>query len=444
MSAAFRYSFEDCFSIYLDNKREGKIDQVQQLLEKEYKDNHAITGESVDDHLPFQAMTESLFYQIFDESGKLVIDSKQLLEQMSYLRNDQQDNVFDFNNLHLNTEKRNLEVDGKTVGSMIAYFDIGYSAGEFQFQKRLNRYIVGAEIMMVTIGLIFALLFSKRLANGILKVRDAAKQLQSNDLSVQIPTNNLTEEVKQLAESFNDLAQSLRNQENLRKQFSIDLAHEFRTPIATLRSQIEAFQDGIWEPTPERLQQNHNELMRLVRLVDELEKLMAAENPEFHLNIEKLEVHKVLDSLNHYFQPRFQQKNITFLIEQPSSQHFFYADSDRFIQIMSNLLNNAQKYTPENGTISLSVNEINNTIKFTVKDNGVGISKDDLPHIFERFYRGEKSRNRNTGGVGIGLSIVKALVNQHHGNISITSELGKGTEVQISLPLNKIAKNSTV
>jgi signal transduction histidine kinase len=241
--------------------------------------------------------------------------------------------------------------------------------------------------------------------------------------------------VKQLAISFNNLAESLSKEEMLRKQFTHDLAHELRTPLATLRSQIEAYQDGIWEPTQSRLQQSHEELMRLVRLVNELEKLLAAENPQIKLEKVELEAGNILIAVGEMFQPLFHQKGVDLQIIEPLQEEWFMADKDRLIQILTNILNNALKYTPEGKNVTISVlSDQDDYIGFMIEDQGLGMAEDDIPHVFERFYRGDKSRDRKTGGVGIGLSIVKALMDAHEGRIKVKSKLNKGTSVCLWFP----------
>ncbi|MFL6561291.1 MAG: sensor histidine kinase, partial [Bacillus sp. (in: firmicutes)] len=195
------------------------------------------------------------------------------------------------------------------------------------------------------------------------------------------------------------------------------------------------FQDGIWEPTPQRLQTTHEELMRLVRLVNELEKLLAAENPQIRLEKIELDAGSVLAALFEMFLPLFKEKGIHLHIEEPAQEEMFEADKDKLMQILSNILNNALKYTPEGKNVTISMQtEMSGFVGFKIQDEGSGMADDDIPHIFERFYRGDKSRDRKTGGVGIGLSIVKALMDAHKGVIKVKSRLNKGTSVTLWFP----------
>lgn len=442
MSIAFRFSFEDCFAIYLDNKRNDEIERFMNVLKREvppsdFEQHHVIdTTKALDTLLSYQAVTEGLFYQVYNKSGELILDSTDLLEKLRAKMADDGINVLE-DDLNLVKEKRILDVDGKRIGSVVVHYKVGYLKGEFQFKERLNRYIIVAEITMVIIAFVISFFFSKRLTLGLNQIRNVAKELLSHNLTVRMPVKkSYGEEMQQVAEAFNELAASLSHQENLRKQFSSDLAHEFRTPIATLRSIVEAFQDKIWEPTPKRLDQCHNELMRLVHLVDELEKLMAAENPTIQLNIKSINVKQYLEEIDKYFSYQFSQKNISFSVTVMEDDIFFKADRERLNQIFSNLLSNSLKYTAEGGHVRVGLYQKDQMVHFYIEDDGEGISKEDLPHVFERFYRGDKSRVRKTGGVGIGLSIVNALVQAQHGSIVIESELKKGTIVTVSFPID--------
>jgi signal transduction histidine kinase len=323
------------------------------------------------------------------------------------------------------------------VGKLVAIYPEGLIDDEYTFIQTIQLYILAAVCLTIVLAILFSMIFSKKLTSGLKKLSFAANELQQHNLDIRIPLSGLPTEVKQIAISFNNLAESLAKEEMLRKQFTGDLAHELRTPLATLRSQIEAFQDGIWEPTPQRLQTSHEELMRLVRLVNELEKLLAAENPQIKLEKIELEAGSVLEALWEMFLPLFTEKGVELQMEQLPQEELFEADKDRLIQILSNILNNALKYTPKGKRVTISVStEKEDYVGFVIQDEGLGMSEEDLPFIFERFYRGDKSRDRKTGGIGIGLSIVKALMDAHKGIIKVKSKLNKGTRITLWFPKN--------
>lgn len=436
VSLAIQYSFFGSFKDYLDTKRNEQVEGITDRIEQEYRNNGTLTGETLASVFHQNAMVDQIFFKLFDEDNVLIFDSNKQFNMMN--PNMMNSNMMKMPSVeNLESAEFPLIVDGEKIGLLLVQYPSEYIDIDSRFLNRFNKYIVWVAVTMIFISIVLSYLFSKKLTQGLRQVSNATRELMKNNLDIRVPEEKHVEEIEQLAKSFNELALSLKNQEKLRKRFTTDLAHELRTPLATLRSQNEAFVDGVWEPTPERLKQGHNELMRLVRLVDEMEQLLAAENPQIQLHLSEISVKDVLQSLRASFEPLFQERRIEFLIEERNANLQFIADRDRFFQIMINLLNNALKYTNEGGKVILKSQQENKYLDFIIEDNGIGISELDLPHIYERFYRGEKSRNRKTGGAGIGLSIVKALVEANKGKIIIESERNKGTIVKVSFKLIK-------
>jgi signal transduction histidine kinase len=230
-----------------------------------------------------------------------------------------------------------------------------------------------------------------------------------------------------------ELSKKIQDQEELRKRLTSDVAHELRTPLATLQSHLEAMIDGIWEPTPQRLSFCYDELIRLTRLISDLNELSIIESDKIQLKIKELELSQLLNDTLENFRPLFLEKSII-LHRQIEKEVRFKGDNDRLKQIFVNILSNAYKYTPENGEVTVRLTVTPGKLMIEVKDTGIGISKEDLPYIFERFYRGDKSRNRESGGAGIGLTITKALVEAHGGVLQVDSVYGSGTTVSVILP----------
>lgn len=430
VSLAIQFGFEDSFRDYLDQKRMDRIEQMMDVLKEEYNQTGSIKGETITMLLHQQAMSENLFYQFYDVEQNLIFDATMMAGMMHGNRMGNQ-----LNEQEWLTSSYSVEENGKMLGTLKVIYPRGYVQWEFQFLNQFKKYIVLAGITMTFLSIILGFLFSKRLTSGFRQLKQATRELQNHNFSIRIPVNHLDQEIADLAAAFNELAETLNHEGQLRKQYIGDLAHELRTPLATLRSQVEAFQDGIWEPTAGRLQQCHDELMRLVRLVKEFEQLAAAENPQIQLKPEPVEAVRLIDLLIDRFQPSYRDKGVDLSFEPSDSELWFEGDMDRVQQIFTNLLDNALKYTPAGGNVRLEVKKDQNNIHFFITDTGKGISQEDLPHVFERFYRGEKSRDRKTGGIGIGLSIVKALVQAHKGGIQIQSEPQKGTRVKVSLPI---------
>ena len=431
VSFFIQYGFEESFNSYLDRNREKKIDRIITEIEKDYRKNGHFTSDPVFGLLHEHAMTDQLYFQLYDRFGQIQMDSSNIRGMLNSFGLTEP--APDGEEWHSKTYT--LKVDNAIIGKLVAIYPEGLIDDEYTFIQTIQLYILAAVCLTILLAIVFSMLFSKKLTSGLKKLSFAASELQHHNLDIRIPLTGLPTEVKQIAISFNNLAESLAKEEMLRKQFTGDLAHELRTPLATLRSQIEAFQDGIWEPTPQRLQVSHEELMRLVRLVNELEKLLAAENPQIRLEKMELEAGSVLAALWEMFLPIFKEKGVGLRIEELAQEEIFQADKDRLMQILSNVLNNALKYTPVGKNVTISVvTEMEGFVGFKIQDEGSGMKEGDIPHIFERFYRGDKSRDRKTGGIGIGLSIVKALMDAHKGIIRVKSRLNKGTSITLWFP----------
>ena len=224
----------------------------------------------------------------------------------------------------------------------------------------------------------------------------------------------------------------LDKQEKLRRRLTADVAHELRTPLATLQSHMEAMIDGVWEPDTARLTSCHEEIMRISRMVGDLEKLSKYESENLILHREAFDLSELVQHIIKNFETEFMSKHVSLDFKGEVSPVF--ADSDKISQVIVNLLSNALKYSPAGKTVQIIVAHDKNWTVLKIKDTGIGISSEDLPHIFERFYRADKSRNRESGGSGVGLAIVKAIVDAHGGKISVSSVMNEGTEFTVSLP----------
>ncbi|WP_141432559.1 cell wall metabolism sensor histidine kinase WalK [Bacillus sp. 03113] len=429
-SFSILWGFEDHFNDYLRENRERNTSLIEKAVKQEYKESGNLVNDEIMGLMHEQAMTDNLFYRVYNSNGQLMADTMNMHGMMGNM--DVQPNSMLSEDYQF--EIHNVSIDKNVIGSMKVFYPEGLIGEDFAFLKTIKQNIYIAAIITVILSFLFSILFSKRLALGFNKLSRTVQQLQEHKWNTRVPIEELTEELKPLGQSFNDLAESLSKEEVLRKQFTDDLAHELRTPLATLRSQIEAYQDGIWEPTPKRLQQSHDELMRLVRLVNELEKLLAAENPQIKLHKKEIEAGKIAALIENQFGPAFLEKRVHLHILKSEKEYRFKADQDRVIQILTNVVNNALQYSPAGKSVMVEMVEKDYFVGFSIKDEGVGIEEKDLPYLFERFYRGDKSRDRKTGGIGIGLSIVKALVDAHRGEIKIDSQVNVGTTVTVYFP----------
>jgi len=321
---------------------------------------------------------------------------------------------------------------------LIGNISIGYygpyflSEADFQFLDALNKILVGIGIFSLIISVIAGAVFANRLSRPITNTISATKRISSGDYSVRIEEQTNTEEINDLIGSINHLAESLETQEMLRRRLTADMAHELRTPLTSVQTHMEAMIEGVWEPTTERLQSCHDEMTRIAKLVSNLENLAKLENESLKLNKSNFNLFDLASKIIKNFEAEIAMKKQSVSITGNCSNIF--ADKDQISQVLVNLLSNAMKYSPENGKVLISISETDAVIKLSIKDNGIGIGEDDIPFIFERLYRGDLSRNRMTGGTGIGLSIVKSILSAHGGSISVESQPGIGAEFIIVLP----------
>jgi signal transduction histidine kinase len=243
------------------------------------------------------------------------------------------------------------------------------------------------------------------------------------------------DEVGELVAAFNQMVGSLQRVEKLRKDLVADVAHELRTPLSVIRGKIEGVLDGVYPATPEHLEPILEETKLLAHLVEDLRLLALAEAGQLALEKQATDVGDLLRDAQVNFGPQADDRGVTLTLDLPAELPRVVADRRRISQVVGNLLTNALRHTPQGGCVTLSAAAAGGgMVAISVTDTGVGIPPEDLPFIFERFWRGEKSRSRAGGGSGLGLAIAKHLVEMHGRAISVKSEPGKGSEFRFTLP----------
>ena len=324
--------------------------------------------------------------------------------------------------------------DGKTVGSVsISYFGPFFmNENEFRFLHSLNVILISVGVISLVVSLLIGSLLAKRISRPILKTVEVTKEISDGRYEVRLEEQSDTQELQLLITSINHLAQSLETLEKLRKQLTEDVAHELRTPITILQSYLEAMTEGIWDATPERLQSCYDEVVRIGTLVKDLESLAKLEKDNLLLDKQWMDLRAIAEQVVSTFEAESMNKKLTVTVQGAHTELF--ADISRMKQVIVNLLSNAIKYSGEGSGITLEIFEKHDGTGFSIHDNGIGIPAEELPFIFERFYRADKSRNRMTGGTGIGLTIVKSIVEAHGGRVSVESKQGEGSTFTVTLP----------
>jgi signal transduction histidine kinase len=235
------------------------------------------------------------------------------------------------------------------------------------------------------------------------------------------------DEIGQLAHAFNAMADGLARTEQLRRTMVTDVAHELRTPLTNLRGYLEAVRDGVTEPRPEVIESLYEEAMLLSQLVDDLQDLTLSESGRLTLHREPVDAQTLLTSAALALRPRACNAGVELIVDIAPYLPRVDADPQRIGQVLRNLVSNAVHYTSPGGTVTLSARRRDDVVLFEVRDTGCGIAPEHVPNVFERFYRADPSRARSTGGEGIGLAVVKQLVEAHGGTVGVTSTPGKGS-----------------
>jgi len=327
-------------------------------------------------------------------------------------------------------------VAGQRVGTLMTEAMLGTpSTLEWGFLASINRTITLAGLAAVVVaGLLGALLLWQTM-RPLRRLTAATLQIAGGDLEQRVEIHS-KDDLGRLAQAFNTMAEKLAHSEQLRKQMVADIAHELRNPLAVVRANLEAILDGVFQPNRERILAIRDETLLLHRLISDLRDLSLADAGELNLHQSSVGVQDLLERTTSLFRPQFSAKSVQLNLETPPTPLQVQADSDRVGQVLSNLLSNALRYTPAGGQVTVKAWNGGPKIFVAVADTGSGISSEDLPHVFERFWRADPSRARMSGGTGLGLAIAKQLVEAHGGQIWAESALGQGTKFTFSLPLS--------
>lgn len=327
-----------------------------------------------------------------------------------------------------------LTQNGQNVGSVSIRFFGPYflSESDVVFLNALNLLLMVIGIASLLLSFVAGSLLALRIARPITETADIAKQIAAGHYDIHFKGQTRTRELYNLVSAFHYLSDALAKQENLRKQLTADVAHELRTPLTTLGSHLEAMIEGVWAPTPQRLQSCHDEILRLGKLVADLERLERAESDDPKLDKAPVDMLVLTRSVCTNFEGELANKDLRLDIVGESS--LISVDSSAMTSVITNLLSNAVKYTPIGGHIHVTVQDTDKDSVLIMEDDGPGIPQSELPFIFERFYRADRSRNRGTGGAGIGLAIVKSLVSAHGGTVTAENRPEQGSRFTVTLP----------
>lgn len=301
------------------------------------------------------------------------------------------------------------------------------------FLESVSWTLLLASVLSGIVAVLLTVLLSRRLLHPVAALTLAARGMENGDLTQRVKVK-AQGEIAELAHAFNAMATTLERNEDLRRNMVSDIAHELRTPLTNIRGYLEAIQDGVLEPERSTIDLLHEEALILHRLIKDLQELALAEARQLHFERQPVQL---VDTINHSIQalqPTANGKQVNLFTHLPNHLPPVLADERRVAQILRNLLSNAITHTGQDGGVRVRSTIMPHAVKIIVEDTGEGIDEAHLPYVFERFYRADASRSRATGGAGLGLAIVRNLVEAQGGRVSVTSIKGEGTTFSFTLP----------
>jgi len=329
-----------------------------------------------------------------------------------------------------------IQIDGDTIGYLAVepIGRVGLGPREETFLNQLNRILLLAGLLAGGLSILLGVVFSQRLSAPLARLAAAARALATGDLNTRVRVNG-SDEIRAAAEAFNSMAEELQRAETLRRNLVADVAHELRTPLTVLQGNLRALLDGVYPLEQAEIANLYDETRLLSRLVEDLHQLAQAEAGQLRLDMHPVDLIELVQQTVDSFAIAVEAKSITLDVDLPPGLPLVKADPDRTAQVLRNLLSNALQHTPPGGAIGIQVSASVSSpyLRVTVTDTGPGISPEDLPHVFDRFWRGEKSRARDRGGAGLGLAIAKSLVEAMGGQIGAESEPGCGSRFWFTL-----------
>ena len=329
-------------------------------------------------------------------------------------------------------------VGGEVLGTIYVSTDPAASPDPFSpspLSDAVGRFLIWGAHLAIAVAFLFTFLISRRMLAPVKALTETAKQLGQGDFSQRVQIKDKGE-VGELAQAFNSMASDLEWAEQMKRSMVADIAHELRTPLSNIRGYLEAVSDGIKKPDTDTIHSLEEEASLLSRLVDDLQELSLAEAGQLTLVRQGQDMVALVRQMASAVEGHVSAKGLSLAVELPDELPLVNIDSHRIGQVLRNLLVNAIAHTGAGGTITMSARQLEGFVEVSVSDTGEGIPPEDLPYIFERFYRVDKSRARATGGSGLGLTIAKRLVEAHGGSIDAYSELGKGSRFTFTLPVS--------
>lgn len=427
------------FEEYVEEQQRLEADSIAQNISSQYRLEDG--GWNIDyvHGMGMYALEDGFIIKLYDKDENILWDAEN--HDMTLCHEVMQ-------SITILMEKERAELDGNFVTQrydlkpseeLVGYLDISYYSPyymdehDFHFIAALNRILIAVGSISLVSAIIMGVLLANHIARPVSEVVEVTQKISEGDYTAGFRDGGCdegltkdirTKELYELTNAVSQMAKSLKEQEALRKRLTSDVTHELRTPVANISSYMEMMADGVMEPTTERMQSCYEELQRLSGLICNLERLRQVEDENLVLDKTEVDLLELSQNVLGNFESQLLEKHLKGQVSGDAA--VIFADKGRIQQVLTNLVSNAIKYSNDGGMIHVVIEDTKNSGIIHVEDNGIGIPQEDLGRIFERFYRTDKSRNRKTGGAGIGLTIVRTIVQAHGGNISVESKEGKG------------------
>ena len=417
------------FNDYMEEMQNKRDKRIIEYFSQVYKRDGSWTEESGEE-LIHEAYMNSYCLSLMNIDKKIIwMMNPDTIRQKGHMMDMMQNK-----NKGIYTSKTyEIKVEEKIVGYVAIgqYSSILLSKEDEKFINSLNNSVLISILFTIIITVIISLYISKQISNPIKKVSDISVALSKGNYDIGIESKSNILEIKKLEDSISELKEKLQKQDSLRKRLVSDISHEIRTPLNILQNNLEAMIDGIFPLDEENLVGLNEEVIRFGKLLDNLNILKEIEGEDINLSMHKVSLKNILEGVIKDFSIILKEKHIQLEKHIDKDKNYYInGDENALKQVLINIISNSVKFIKSNGIIKVILKENKNNIEIIIEDNGEGIKREDLPFIFERLYRGDKSRHEIDGS-GIGLTIVKRILNIHSAYIHIESELGKGTIVQI-------------
>lgn len=431
-----KFYFDKKFGDYIMIKNQNTVQNILMELSEQYFDNE--WNYKNIEKITYNSLDKGIIVALYDKEDKEIMDieknSKDKCNRVMNFIKSSMEGKYGSTTSQFEPVYYPLIKNGEKIGEVRVKFygPIFYMQNELVFLDIVNKIILGIGILLILSSTIMGFIISRSIIRPINKLMTKAKYMSKGEYDKKIEINTDILEINDLINSINNLSQSIKEQENIRKRLTGDISHELKTPLTNIQSHLEAMIDGIWEPTEKRLLSVKEEAERLSSLVSDMQKLNKYDESSIKLKKDNVNISDIICFVIFQFSNLAKSKNIN--IEYEKKNINLYCDKDKITQALVNILSNAIRYSNEGSTIFIEEKLKDNKVIISIEDQGIGISEEDLKYVFERFYRADKSRTRATGGTGIGLTIVKSIVSSHGGEVKLESKLGEGSKFTIILP----------